>query len=356
MSEHPLRRADQIDALWLQQVLERSGALRSGRVVAVEMDVSASSWSQIVKLTVGYSNDAVGDCPRRLLVKICAGANAVFGQGEVQYYRTDYAGDPLAPLPRCYAADYHAASGDYSLVLEDLSATHAGDLPVTQEYAAAVADAIARLHAPYWGSQRLARIGEAPAGGEELDRYFAHVERGFQPLCEWMSKSPRPEWPDWREALQHIFTSYPNTMRERARVESGMTLVHGDLNPGNILSPRSGTGQVYLIDRQPFDWSLRCWLGVCDLAYAMVLYWSPEQRIGLQQLMLRRYQSTLGDLGIEYDWGQLWWDYRLCVAQCAVHAVEWLVLPEDREKRRELWTIQLERSMAAFFELECREL
>ncbi|HYO93519.1 MAG TPA: aminoglycoside phosphotransferase family protein [Polyangiaceae bacterium] len=337
-------------------MLEQTGALRSGRVSALEMDVSGSSWSQIIKLTVGYSNDAVGDCPRRLLVKICTGAHAVFGQREVEYYRRDYARDPLAPVPRCYAAAFDAASGDYSLALEDLSATHAGDLPVTEAYATAVADALARLHARYWGSRRLATIGEAPAASEALDRYFAHVERGFQPLCEVMSKSPRPEWSEWREALGEIFAFLPNTMRERARVESGMTLVHGDLNPGNLLSPRSGMGQVYLIDRHPFDRSLRCWLGVSDLAYVMVLFWSPEQRIGLQQLMLRRYQSRLRDLGIKYDWAQLWWDYRLCVAQCAVHAVEWLVLPEDREKRRELWTIQLERSMAAFFELECREL
>jgi hypothetical protein len=54
--------------------------------------------------------------------------------------------------------------------------------------------------------------------------------------------------------------------------------VHGDLNPGNLLWPRQGVEPVYLIDRQPFDWSLQRWLGVSDLARLMIIPWAPELR------------------------------------------------------------------------------
>ncbi len=54
-------------------------------------------------------------------------------------------------------------------------------------------------------------------------------------------------------------------MCTRALDTTGFTLVHGDVNPGNILAPRTGNGRVYLADRQPFDWSLTTWLGVSDL-------------------------------------------------------------------------------------------
>jgi thiamine kinase-like enzyme len=145
-------------------------------------------------------------------------------------------------------------------------------------------------------------------------------------------------------------------MRERARDGAGFTLVHGDLNPGNILAPTSGSGRVYLIDRQPFDWCLRCWIGASDLAFMMVLFWTPAERRQYQEAVLRQYQRTLAESGVEYGWDSLSWDYRFSVAQCLEFAVEWLVLPADRIQRRTLWLMQLERSMEAFLELNCAEL
>ena len=46
---------------------------------------------------------------------------------------------------------------------------------------------------------------------------------------------------------------------------NGFTIVHGDINPGNILYPVD-PGKVYFLDRQPFPWSLTTWLGVSDLS------------------------------------------------------------------------------------------
>lgn len=359
MSEQPVRRAEDVDERWLQGVLERSGALRSGRVTAIVAQMSGSNWSRIVKLAVEYSPDAEGDCPPRLLVKICAGSHAVFGCSEVEYYRRDYAGDARAPLPRCYAADYDTATRDYSLVLDDLSDTHAGDHPVTRAYALSLGDAVARLHARYWGRERLGTLAQAPAARAEVERYFAHVGQGLTPLFEVLGASSRPEWPEWpewRAELEGMFARHPGAMLRRSAVDEGMTLVHGDLNPSNILAPRSGAGSVYLIDRQPFDWSLRCWLGASDMAYAMILFWSPDERRRFQEAALAQYQRSLRDAGIDYEWEQLWWDYRFSAAQCAEYAVEWLVLPEDREKRRALWMMQLERSMQACLELESSAL
>jgi hypothetical protein len=346
---------EQISAAWLTEALHASGALRTGKVAALEIEASSSAWSRIARVTPHYEPQATGELPSALLLKMCAGGQAVFGNSEVLYYTRDYEGYDAAPLPRCYDAAYDQASQSYHLLLADLSATHHAtwDLPKTLEHGCAVAESLARLHAHRWGDERLAEIGLHSAGAPELSRYFAHVQQGLQPLFEILGTDLDPKW---RAALTDVFEQHPGAMRARSQNPVGFALVHGDANPGNILAPRQGLGPVYLIDRQPFDWSLQCWLSASDLAYMMVLFWEPAQRSEWQLEILRHYQATLRTLGIELSWDQLFVDYRLSVVQALESAVEWLVVPEDRTAKRWIWEPQLQRAMAAFFELSCGDL
>ena len=90
--------------------------------------------------------------------------------------------------------------------------------------------------------------------------------------------------------------------------------MHGDVGEQNILVPRQGDRPLYLIDRQPFNWSLTTWLGAYDLAYAMVIDWEVETRRRWELPVLRRYHERLLACGVQgYPWERLWDDYRLCV-------------------------------------------
>ena len=60
-------------------------------------------------------------------------------------------------------------------------------------------------------------------------------------------------------------------------------------SPALIKSLPRGDRPIYLIDRQPFNWSLTTWLGVYDLAYAIVLDWPSELRERFEILTLERY-------------------------------------------------------------------
>lgn len=132
--------------------------------------------------------------------------------------------------------------------------------------------------------------------------------------------------------------------------------MHGDLNPGNVLWPRQGAGDVYLIDRQPFDWSLQRWLGASDVARAMILPWPPELRGPWQMQVLRHYQRSLQREGVELSWPALCHDFRLAALESVEIAVEWCGSPQTLESRRELWTWQLERSLQAVDELDALAL
>ena len=96
------------------------------------------------------------------------------------------------------------------------------------------------------------------------------------------------------------------------------------MDPG-VQTPRAAAGPVYLVDRQPFDWSLTTWLGVSDVAYMMVHWWDTTLRRRWERPILHHYHDALTRRGVSgYPWEQLERDYRLCAAQSVYVAVEWL--------------------------------
>jgi hypothetical protein len=122
------------------------------------------------------------------------------------------------------------------------------------------------------------------------------------------------------------------------------------------LAQFDGSSPIYLIDRQPFDWSLTCWLGPADLAYVMVEWWETEMRREHEITVLRHYQSSLANQGIEYPWQKLLDDYRLSAVQSLQGAVEWCVLEHDRQNMRWVWEPKLHKAMAAYHDLNCAEM
>lgn len=352
MSARCIVHSEQADVEWLNEVLIEAGALRGGRVAAVRRNVQSSSWSRSIWLEPRYEAGASGERPRSLLRKICADPAESFGPSEYYYYTRDYRGYAAAPLVRCYDAAYEPSPRRYHLLLADMRATHGNGFQVAPslELARASADALARLHARYWGAAGLAELGLGLATAAELQAYFSHIEPGLERLLEDLGEALPPAR---RELLRRIFGEHPRLLHTRLRDERGFTLVHGDLNPGNLLWPRQGTEPVYLIDRQPFDWSLQRWLGASDLARLMIIPWSPEQRREWQLPALRRYQEVLERAGVELAWPMLLEDYRLAALESVQIAVEWCADPVTRVEKRALWEWMLGRALQAVDDLDC---
>lgn len=340
---------EQVTPEWLTETLKHSGALTGGAVEAFEVDTGRGNWSANARLKVGYTHDAKGKRPERLFLKMVKAdlGDEFFGASEVNYYVQDYVGVAGAPLLQCYSAAYSETERRYHLLLEDVTETHveAAAKTPTLEYGLALAEGLAALHAHHWATP-------PQHSAAHILRFAEMAEQGLGHVLQHHAAALQPHWPEF---LRTFFAHHPQKMVARTATPNGFTLIHGDVGHYNILVPREGVYPVYIIDRQPFDWSLTTWLGVYDLAYAMVLDWDAETRRQLEIPVLRRYHTCLLQRGVKnYTWEQLLDDYRLCAAMGIYIAIEYC-----RGSGAELvnvWLPKLQRALTACDDLKCGEV
>lgn len=356
MSEKVITSIEQVTAAWLTSVLLNSGAITSGEVAAFDANPGRGNWSTNAILRIRYVNGSQGTLPQRLFLKMVnvdLGDDS-FGASEVTYYTRDYAGVAGVPLVRCYDAAFSGELQRYHVLLDDLSETHveAAEKAPTLEYGLALAEGLAAMHARWWGIERFTQVGATMHSAGHIRRYVDISESGVGPLLKRFATELEPRWPD---AIHELYAKHPQALIERTRDDNGFTLVHGDTGEKNILVPRSGDRPIYIIDRQPFDWSLTTWLGVYDLAYAFVLDWEVETRRHLEMPVLQRYHDQLIKHGVNgYTWEQLYDDYRLCAAMGVYVATEYFRGGVDG-KWTSFWLLMLRRALTACDDLDCSD-
>jgi hypothetical protein len=356
MSDQVITSIEQVTAAWLTSVLAGSGALVGGAVAAFDVKMGRGSWSTNATLKVRYVKGSQGSLPARLFLKLVNtnSGEETFDSSEVTYYTRDYLGVADVPLIRCYDAVFSEELGRYHVLLDDLSETHvtAADKLPTLEYGLALADGLAALHAHRWDARRFTQVGAAMHSTGDIRRFVDIAESGVRPLLDQFVMELEPHWPDF---IHDLYERHPQALIERIRDDNGFTLVHGDVGHHNILVPHRGDRPIYIIDRQPFGWALTTWLGVYDVAYAIVLDWDVETRRNLEIPLLKRYHDQLIQHGVkDYSWEQLYEDYRLCAAMCVYVATEYFRSGEKRQWVSE-WLLMLRRALIACDDLDCSD-
>jgi hypothetical protein len=356
MSDHVITSIEQVTAAWLTSVLAASGALIHGAVEAFDVKTGRGNWSTNATLNVRYVEGSQGSLPARLFLKLVNtnSGEEIFGPSEVTYYTRDYTGVEDVPLIRCYDAVFSEELGRYHVLLDDLSETHvtaAEKLP-SLEYGLALADGLAAMHARWWGARRFTQTGAAMHSAGDIRRFVDIAESGVKPLLDQFVVELEPHWQDF---IHELYERHPQALIERIRNDNGFTLIHGDVGQHNILVPRSGDRPIYIIDRQPFGWALTTWLGVYDVAYAIVLDWEIGSRRRLEIPILKRYHAQLIQHGVNgYSWEQLYEDYKLCVAMCVYVATEYFRSGENSQWVSE-WQLMLQRALTACDDLDCSD-
>lgn len=347
MTSQVLSTPEAVEVSWLTTVLTEAGALIEGEVTKVTLQRLDGNWSSNAFLKLSYSKDALGEQPKQLFLKTASG----FGPSEVLYYLRDYVDVESAPLVRCFDAAYDETHRRYHLLLEDVSATHELVLhrPATLEYAQALADGFAAMHARWWGPKQLSKIDEAMPTPLSVNRFVDQARPGIAHLRQHYNHEIGDENLD---IIEKFFEEHPNLLIQRLSNERGFCLIHGDANPTNIFVPRNGSDSpIYLIDRQPFDTSLTVFLGVYDITHTLVHRWERDNRKALEIPLLQRYHQQLVENGvIDYPWQQLVDDYILCAGMGLYDAVE-RSADGPNEEMKWLWLPMLQRSLQAMVDL-----
>jgi hypothetical protein len=348
---------EQVNAAWLTAVLQQSGALKEGAVEAYEVIEGETRLSSNARLKLTYATGSHGDLPQKLFLKLVNTDqdDEFFGDSELTYYVRDYVGVEGAPLLRCYDGAYSAVQRRYHLLMEDVSETHVPSIerPLSLEHGYALAEGLATLHAHWWGREGIAAYGESLPSDETIRRYVGMCEPGAGYIIASCADQLKAHW---SEALLEFYAQHPRLMIDRTHDGNGFTMVHGDVNAFNVLIPIEGDRPIYVIDRQPFDWSLKTWLGVSDFSFALVIDCAPETRRQLEQPILKHYHEQLIQQGVQgYSWEQLWRDYRLAAAACIYTVTEWSRGGLNTEFQY-IWMPMLQRTMTAYDDLECGKL
>lgn len=361
-----LAATDPITPEWLTDALRAAGALPSGGVVACERRANAAFNSAALHLTLTYSADAPAEAPRALFLKrnIESAWAVEAGRDEALFYQAMEAHrDRLPMLIPCYAALVDEVRGASTLLLADVSATHAPPLarddqisgtaraiPAAPALDQAI-DALAAFHAAWWQRPELGRM----EASFMLDSWYGNAEQ----FAEHVTRR-RDEWaqfiaaegawfPDhlrtfYEQALERLPSLWEQGLCERMTTGRGLTLTHGDCYLTQFLVPRPGvSAPTYLVDFQSACADL---IGA-DLVHMFAFWWTRTQRReGDRELRcLRRYHDGLLACGVrDYAWEELLAEYRLALTIMLFYPI-W---DETNGSAQSYWLPKLRNIVAAY--------
>lgn len=248
----------------------------------------------------------------------------------------------LLRFPTCYDAYFDEAVGQYHIILDDISQEFKPSpekAPPTPRHREQVIDTLAHFHAVWWEHPLLEDLAPLPTAAS-IEQMIEKYQQKLEELDKAVGKYIEPRH---REILRIVSQNYPAKRRERLEAGKGITLVHRNLHPKNILYSSMETMIV--------DWeSWRVDTGTDDLAYMIACYWPNHLRKFQEKVLLKRYYQALIDYGVrDYSWDDFQYDYKASL----VRILGFLLAAWTRKKHTSGYWGVLETAMAVFDELEC---
>jgi len=309
---------------WLNSVLLQSGQLESGSVAGFSFEeMNGGYTSTVYRLQICYESP-IGLAPESAVIKFHSKSRTIretfqyldIYQKEVHFYQFIDSALEL-PVPACYAAEYDPNSGDFVLLLEDLSAARLGSWKHDSIGDTKIAlPQLAKIHAKFWGDSALKDYGwiveptEVPTSdviGTEWIKNLAQAKSAH-----------RDQWPDhiWK-VCDKIEAHWDSIMRYMN--QSSHTLVHTDSHLGQMFFPTEELPRYYL-----FDWQFPSKaLAAEDVVHLIVNDLSIEDRREHEAELIDLYFESLRRHGVtDFSREKLWFQCKL--------SLMWLILMNFR--------------------------
>ena len=296
---------DEITNSWLTDIQRRSGKLENAVVVnhSIKPLAIQIGSANIVHIILEYDFQEDGALPSMIakFVSIHKIPHAeklkVFWDREVNFYNYLGSNSGIA-TPQCLYTELNKQSGNYLLLMEDMSKCRVGDLSGKLEDVETALKHLAKFHAEWWNCNKLKKM---PWG------ILFSLESGRN---EGLFKT-------FNDALLHVKEIYGNKIPETfylvahrlqdAEVsifnDDSITLIHGDYHPGNIFFQSNNAGRFAV-----FDWqAVHNGCAGEDLARIITLGLTQQQRELHQNSLVKLYHKTLlENIAIDYSLDQCW--------------------------------------------------
>jgi hypothetical protein len=352
---------EEITTEWLTEALREEGALREGvvaRCAPEPLGGGQGLLSQMARVQVEYDGAAEG-APATLIAKFPSAhagnrdyaARLGLYLGEVRFYQ-EMAPRVALRTPRCYHADYEEETGDFILLLEDLSPGRCGDQVVgcSPAEAETAVRAIAGFHATWWERPELAAFDWMPALDRLVDVYHQRYRQAWPRFLEREGDRLPREVRRLGEHMERYFDLGWHRLSQ-----SPCTAIHADFRLDNLFFPPLPGGAPFAV----VDWQgTRRAHGMFDVGYFLCESLSPADRRAEEDELLAAYHATLLDGGVRgYDAARCREDYRLSMLVTLSRIVIVSTTMDTENERGQLLVERaLERLFAAVLELQVEDL
>ena len=314
---------DALTPAWLTTALRSTGALDRAEIVSVavgDLHPDKGMTGVLALLRLGYDVVEPG-APSTLVAKFSSPHPELrslvhsmgFFEREVRFYQRLAAATPVR-TPRCYFADVDPAQGWSLLLLEDLTGMRNGSWVAgsTPAEVALALDAIAPVHAAWWGSPVLADEQWLELTGlNSVPQVQQVTDAAWEPFLARLSVPVTPDITAAGELVRrHLHATAHHLLQT-----TPLTLVHHDFDADNLFfADVGGRTEVVVI-----DWQLTTrGHPAVDVAWLVAGQCEPVVRREVEQGLVRRYHRSLVEMGVaDYPLEQCWDDYRLALLLAA---------------------------------------
>ncbi|MGD8764260.1 MAG: DUF1679 domain-containing protein [Desulfobacteraceae bacterium] len=220
-----------------------------------------------------------------------------FSDREVVFYQ-HLGSNPGISIPQFLYAEIDEQSGDYLVLMEDMSKCRVGDLSGKLEDVEVAIKHLARFHAKWWNCDQLNKMPWGILFSSESEKNEGLFKTFIDSLLHvkeiYGNKIPETFW---------LVANLLQNVEVSIFTGDSLTLVHGDYHPGNIFFQSNNEGRFAV-----FDWeAVHNGCAGEDLARIITLGLTQEQRELYQDSLVKLYHNTLLEhVEIDYSLDQCW--------------------------------------------------
>ena len=302
---------------WLTRALRSTQTINKAKVKSFQIEIMDSGGGfvgQLARFKLDYTQPEVG-APGSLVAKFPNADPQKRGwftqvyEREVLIY-TELGTELGMPIPHCHYGDINTDTGEYIILLEDLSHLKAVEFAdgCSFEEAELVIQHLAHFHAHWWNSSRLSDLSY-------LKPYNNWTEKNQKDFIQRWPEFPKkletllPEFtlPETFLALGHQFGPHL-TKVYNSLSNDPVTFLHKDVHLDNIFFDiHASDSSIALLDWQLAAYG-RC---VCDVTYFMIMSMPVTLRRQTERKLLHTYHNLLLRHGVRgYSFEQCWEDYQ----------------------------------------------